>query len=192
MKILIIEDKDKHILSAQKFTNECGHEVVIAKTYDEAEKCLNGKHRTSEQISEIEKRFDVVMTDMFLPATENGLSCAAGDVFGGTEQPYGLNFVLLAMRNGIKAIGLFTDGGHHDSPMTWALDNLGGYSGTPFTVGDVTVLCCSNGPIFTRKWKADDKDLPSHVPAGDPLEGAKDWMEFFLMLMNARSPFQTL
>lgn len=191
MRILIIEDKEKHLLSAQKFANECGHDVTIAKNYEEAEKALCGEDRFGRK--EPVKNFDVVLTDMMLPASLEGI----GDYDVRTklkdaELPYGYQILLLAMRLGIKAVGILTDGGHHAHPMVWALDTLGGYSGKPFVIGDITILCCSNGPRFSKKYVWDKEDKPNHVPEGSPLEGAKDWMEFWLMLMSARSPLQPL
>jgi CheY-like chemotaxis protein len=192
MRILIIEDKPKHILSAEKFAKECGKEVVIVKSYDEAEKALCGEDRFGR--GEPVKNFEVVLTDMMLPASLTGIgNYDKKKAVEGTEQPYGLSLMMLAMRTGVKAVGLLTDGGHHDHPLTWALDTLRGYGdGEHFTIGDVTVLCASDGPRFTQKYRKDEEDKPRHVPAGDPLEGAKDWMEFWLMLMSACGPQKQL
>lgn len=185
MRILIIEDKAKHILSAEKFAKECGHEVVIATSYDDAEKLLCSNNEEYDNDNRFGRRafvhtFDVVLTDLLLPVSVTGQSNR--DISG--EMPYGLSLIILAMRTGVKKIGLLTDGGHHDHPFIWALDPLGGYDGKPFTIGDITVMCSSNGPIFHKKYSWEE-DLPNHVQAGDPLEGAKDWMTFFMRLMNA-------
>ena len=64
MKILIIEDKEKNLLSAQKFASECGHEVVIINNYDDAAKALNRKRENGE-LKPLD--YDMVMTDLFLP-----------------------------------------------------------------------------------------------------------------------------
>ena len=178
MNILIIEDKEKHILSAEKFATESGHSVTIATTYDEAEKALCGEDHFGRK--DPVTNFDVVLTDMFLPASRSGL--ADPSEFRGTEQPYGLSFMLLAMRTGVKTIGLLTDGNHHANPMIWALDTLRGYDGKPFTIGDTTVLCSSNG-FFLSHWN--ETDSPKFVPEGDPLEGAKDWGHLLLDLQKS-------
>lgn len=193
MRILIIEDKEKHLLSAKKFAEECGHPVTIVTDYDAAEKALSGDDRFGRE--KTIKNFDVVMSDLMMPASKNGMGSPAE--FAGKEQPYGLSLIMLAMRTGVKAVGILTDGGHHNHPMIWALDTLRGYDGKPFAIGETTILCASNGPVFTdsswdnalQKFVA---DKPNHVPKSDPLYGAKDWMEFYLMLMAARSPMQAL
>lgn len=176
MKILIIEDNEKHLQSARKFADECGHTVTIAKNYDEAEEALCGEDRFGRH--EPVKAFDVVLTDLMMPASKTGLGTTD---YIGTEQPYGLNLLMVAMRTGVKAVGLLTDGNHHSHPMTWALDTMRGYVGKPFMIGDVTVLCSSNGPL-----------IYNNIESSDPLYGAKDWMEFYLMVMSARSPMQAL
>jgi CheY-like chemotaxis protein len=191
MHILLIEDKEKHLLSAARFAAQCGHKVTIATSYEEAEKHLYGECDYGSHWPKNEpEKFDVVLTDLLLPASLTGIGNS--DVrkkFEGSEQCYGLGFVLLAMKQGVKAIGLFTDGNHHNHPMIWAMDTLGGYDAKPFTVGDTTVMFASNGPYISSYNKEGETN---HVPKGDPLDGAKDWLEFWLMLINSRSPFAPL
>lgn len=187
MRILIIEDKAQHILSAEKFANECGHDVVIVKSYDEASKEFLGFDRQADKPDKLPQKFDVVLTDLLMPASSIGLSDSSK--FAGIEQPYGLNIILLAMSRGVKAIGLLSDGSHHDHPCSIALDGAGGYRGRPIKTGDVTLLCSTNGPSFSSFY---DPAHVQYVPVGDPLDGAKDWMEFWLQLMNSRSPFDQL
>lgn len=188
MRILIIEDDEKHILSAKKFAQECGHEVTIVTSYDEAEKALCGDDRMARE--EPIKNFDVVMTDLFLPCSAEGL----GDpgTFWLVDQPYGLTLALLAMRTGVKAVGIFTDGNHHSHPMIWALDTLRGYFGQSFRIGDATLLCTSRGPTLRRRLRDEEGEKLCIVPDDSPLLWAKDWMEFWLMLMSSRSPFEQL
>ncbi len=177
MRILIIEDNPQHILSAEKFAKECGHEVAMAKSYDEAEKALCGENRFGSD--KPIKNFDVVLTDLMLPVSNNGM--AYPEKFLGTEQPYGLTLAFTAMRLGTKAIGILSGGvNHHHHPILWALDAMGGYTGKPFMIGDTTFLCSSTGPWIEG------------LEQEDPLYYAKDWMEFWLMLMNARSPMAQL
>ncbi len=177
MKILVIEDSQRHLLSAEKFAKDCGHEVTIVTTYDEAEKALCGDDRFGRK--EAKKNFDVVLSDLFLPASVSGLGNPSE--FRNTSQPYGLSLAFLALRTGVKAVGILTDGSHHGNPMTWALDSLRGYDGKPFIVGEATILFSSNGP-----------GMYDNIERTDPLYGAKDWMEFWLLLLNARSPLQEL
>lgn len=166
MRILIVEDKPHHLRTAHKFAEESEHEVIIVSSYDEAEQAFIGVNRRAK---EFEMNFDVIMTDLLLPASKTGL----GNHNDYGEVPYGLSLALLAMRIGVKAIGVLTDGDHHSHPMIWALDPLGAYDSRPFKVGDVTMLFASNGFMD----KAEGSDVWS-----------KDWMKFFLALMQAVGP----
>ena len=191
MRILIIEDKPQHILSAEKFAGECGHDVVIAKSYEEAEVILNLGHDGPtgwKNKDKILQKFDVVLTDLMLPAALYGLgSNELKAKFQVTQQPYGLIFILVALRHGVKAIGLLSDGNHHEHPMVWGMDLV---DNVPIRIGDTVILSNTySGSYYSHYNKPDS---PEYVPEGDPLDGAKDWMEFWLMLMSHRSPIEPL
>lgn len=116
LRILVIDDTSTHLNFAKEQLSE-KYDLTLASSFDEAEKILNhGGHRYEEG----EPRFDVLLTDMMLPASIKGVEKGVYP-----EQPYGLVFILNAMRRGIKLIGLLTNGGHHASPMHWALDMIG-------------------------------------------------------------------
>jgi CheY-like chemotaxis protein len=147
MKILIIEDKPKHILSAEKFAKECGHEVVIVDNYDDANKALNRKYENGEF-----KPFDydMVMTDLFLPASKDNLPADVYKTFEGVEQPYGIALMLKAITQGAKKAGILTDSNHHTNPMTNALD----FFAKMKNIGDATfcVMQLRLAPEDVKDW----------------------------------------
>lgn len=165
MRVLIVEDNELHIASARKFASETEHQVTIVTNYDQAENelCAQGDRFGRK---ESEPKYDVLLTDLFLPASTTG----QGDKSHQREMPYGATLVLLAMRSGIKKIALLTDGNHHAHPLIWALDPLGGYDAKPFSVGEVKLLFASNGFVYNSYSQNEltvDKD--------NPLNEAKAW-----------------
>lgn len=175
MKILIIEDKPLHILCAEQFAKESDHEITILTTYHEAEKALCGEDRFGRK--PYEQKFDVLLTDLLLPASKAG---QGNDNYTGQQMPYGVVLALLAMRTGVKKIGLLTDGNHHAHPFIWALDPLGGYDGKPFMINDIKLLFASNGFLHFEDFKATDCES---VPKGDPRSDGKAWHLLFAKLL---------
>lgn len=181
MKILIIEDKPLHILCAEQFAKETDHEITILTTYHEAEEALCGNDKFGDKNRfgryPYEQKFDVLLTDLLLPASKAG---QGDDKYTGQEMPYGVALALLAMRTGVKKIGLLTDGNHHNHPFIWALDPLGGYDGKPFMINDIKLLFASNNFIHIENWK--NTNIES-VPKGDPRSGGKAWHLLFATLL---------
>lgn len=166
MKILIIEDKPKHLLTAKLFAEESGHDVTIVTNYKEAEKALCGD-RDMHFGRTFNQQYDVVLTDLLLPSSPEGQA----DKSSKGEMPYGVIFILLAMRIGVKHIALLTDGNHHNHPFIWAIDPLiGSGNGTPFSLGDVKLLFSSNSFIYSD-WEGSS----FNVPKDDPRVGSKAW-----------------
>lgn len=93
-------------------------------------------------------RFDAVFSDLMLPASEQMLGGGAYRYIG-QEMPLGTFLVLLAMRAGVKRVGLVTDVGHHDHPASAAIDafhfraDIGA-----FDVGGTKIACWNRG----KRW----------------------------------------
>ena len=166
MKILIIEDKANHLTTAEQFAKESGHEVTIVTSYKDAEKILCGDRDYGfKQIQTCQ--YDVVLTDLFLPVSQEG---QANKVIR-DEIPYGALFVLWALRTGVKKIALLTDGDHHSDPFIWAMDPLGVY-GKPFFIGDVKLFFSSRDFVYSKLIM---KQNEFTVPDNDPRIGCKAW-----------------
>lgn len=151
MKILIIDDKQENLDAAKK--QLAGHELTTASSYDEAEKYLAanlcsdrnyGRWRKNSEIDYIESKFDVILTDLFLPASTNAV---VGVKFS-DEVPYGTVLALAALRLGIP-VAIVTTGGHHANSFMWSLDLLDLQSRddefNPCLVGNTRFLCFNSG-----------------------------------------------
>jgi CheY-like chemotaxis protein len=65
--------------------------------------------------------FDVVMTDLLVPASRQALG-GEGMQYAGTEMPLGSIIALLALVKGVKNVAVVTDKNHHDHPASAAFD----------------------------------------------------------------------
>ena len=67
--------------------------------------------------------FDVVMTDLMVPASRQAQG--AGMKYVGQEMPLGTTIALLALVAGIKKVAVVTDMSHHDHPASAMFDCFG-------------------------------------------------------------------
>jgi CheY-like chemotaxis protein len=128
MRILVIDDKQDNLDAAVQQLQ--GHEVITVSSYDEAEKYIAGslehigdngrwKQVHTEEGERINHTLDVILTDLFLPASKTGVSN-----YNGTEEvPYGLVISMTAQRLGIP-VAIVTDTNHHAHPILWAMDMM--------------------------------------------------------------------
>ena len=65
--------------------------------------------------------FDVVMTDLLVPASAQGMG-GEGNQYIGKEMPLGPIIALLALAQGIKNVAVVTDKSHHHHPGSAAFD----------------------------------------------------------------------
>ncbi len=72
---------------------------------------------------ELEKQanFDVVMTDLMVPASKRQQG-PRGERFVGQEMPLGTTIALLALSVGVKNVAVVTDMNHHDHPAAAMFD----------------------------------------------------------------------
>lgn len=141
MKILVFDDKQEQRYAALQQLK--GHEVHVVSSYRDAQLDLAGD---GDRIKP--KQFDIVLTDLLVPAPRSMLSDEACEQYAGQEMPLGAIIVLLALKMGVKKIGLVTDANHHDHPASAALDILLG----GFSVGDVEIVC-TNRAMLSGEFK---------------------------------------
>ena len=115
MKILVVDDNENHRKAAQVLLRN--HEVTVAGTYAEGERCLESETP------------DVVLTDLLVPPVvmHNGTERDFGEKFPDekfSEMPLGTIFALLALKKGIKMVAVVTDANHHKHPASAALDSF--------------------------------------------------------------------
>ena len=112
LRILVVEDKAIHQESARKTL--AGHDVTIAKTFDEAIELIDQRGNFP---------YEVVLTDMMMPMSKKKL--APGIFNPGELVPYGFVVALKAALRGAKFVAMITDTNHHRGAMSAALDLLG-------------------------------------------------------------------
>ncbi len=111
--VLVIDDSPRHAAFAQKqLAATC--RLTVVSTYAQA---LNALQKG---------KWDVVMTDLMLPASEQTLGTEAITEHAGKEMPLGFVLALLAARADVKKIAVVTDMNHHNHPLSAAFDHLRG------------------------------------------------------------------
>lgn len=146
MKILVLDDKPIQRDAANILL--AGHDLTIVSTFDEAAEVLELKEdnvawgrlfdeRGGQKLEGKERGmflkrckreatkypdFDVVLTDMMMPASRRNLCKEARSKYLEQEMPLGLVVALLALRNGIKNVAIVSDMNHHTHPVAAAFD----------------------------------------------------------------------
>jgi hypothetical protein len=174
MKILIFDDSVTNRNAAQAQLKD--HDLTIVGTYDEAEKILDGP-----------TTFDVVLTDLLVPASRRAQGSMA---LVGVEMPVGIFIGLLAaVRGRVKYAAVFTDSDHHSHPASACFDafNKEGESyPTPFMVEGSKFLLSN-----TRNWvgQFDPKDLSKMLECEEYSKrsdtvSAKNWSKLLAHLVS--------
>lgn len=89
----------------------------------------------AEQLATTIPDFDVVLTDLLVPASAKAQG-GEGTKFIGKEMPLGTVIALRALAAGAKKVAVVTDMNHHHHPGSAAFDGF-----PAFSIGDVKVLC---------------------------------------------------
>lgn len=163
MKILIFDDSLEHCDIARRFLKD--HDLTIVNSYDEAAQYLTHREVSKSRVVRCNPReFDVVMTDLMVPASEDGLS-DEHKYLGGTQMPLGTIIALRAIACGIKRVAVVTDDNHHRNPASAAFDYF------PPAVGDVKLMCVND------VWGYVDEQTFERVDRGyvDTEEGQKKY-----------------
>ncbi len=120
LRILVIDDTQKHIASAK--SGLAGHRLTTVTGYEDAMNILGSE------------KFDVVLTDLHLPMSSKTM----GSKFKlGELVPYGILLIIEAARQGAKYVAVVTDLSHHDDPFSAAFDH---YSQFPIKIENAKVM----------------------------------------------------
>lgn len=154
MKILVVDNDQKHQESARQTLAE--HELVIVENFDQAQEILSPKINwkeyerlvIEENLSDREAKkrampkpdFDVVLSDLLMAKGSDSGMGERGRILIRQEMGYGYPIVFLAANAGVPLIGVFTDKNHHDHPMSYTFDFVGGYRNDDFTVNSSRVM----------------------------------------------------
>lgn len=115
MKILVIDDNIIHRNAAKKALE--GHDLTIAKSFDEALELLGSRYDDKDT------EYEVVLTDMNMPMSAQTISKELYDPE--QEVAYGFVLALHAAQKGAKFVAMVTDTNHHRGAMSAALDHIG-------------------------------------------------------------------
>lgn len=150
MRILVIDDTQENLDAAIEQLKE--HEVITVASFTEAHKLLGNNKRNDDtgpdgkpyvRWNEGTTEFDVVLTDLFMPAASDGGNTEKA----GETTPYGLVFAMAAIRRCVPMVAIVTKGNHHSEPMLWALDLLGlefTDEIKPYKIGNTMFACCNH------------------------------------------------
>jgi len=194
MKILVFDDNEINRQAAK--AQLADHDLTVVSTYDKAQNLvtptidweLYGKLKKNrfgdkDPIGEdrnalIKKAtkypdFDAVLVDLLVPASRQQQG-PAGLRLAGQEMPVGVFIALLAAKNGVKHVAVFTDRSHHDHPASACLD---AFNDESFTVEGNKVILCSGG-IWISSFDPNDLgkelDFKESINRDDKIY-AKNW-----------------
>ncbi len=156
-KLLVIDDQPYNVASAHMTLTGYDYKVVdsIATAYN---------------LLKSGERFDVVLTDLWLPRGEFTGAMRGGDT-ATTPIPAGLVFAIRAMNDGMKVV-ICTDSDHHQDRLCSVMDLIGDGTSEKKGIHFVEARCCpvegtwENGEIVLSK---DWYNKPGPHP--------KDWLQ---------------
>lgn len=90
------------------------------ETDDERIKLYEIKEEQAKKDAAPEFPFDIVLLDLLMPGSKRS---QATHQYVGEPIDYGFPLMFLAVSNGAKMVGILTDMGHHDHPLSAALDS---------------------------------------------------------------------
>jgi CheY-like chemotaxis protein len=122
MNILVIDDSIIHQQSARQTL--VGHNLTIATSYEQGLKLLAPIEDSTVMLGEKGMKFDVVLSDLLMPASSMMLNREAIKVHAGVEEALGWALVLRAVLNETRYAALVSDVGHHNHPAAYALDAI--------------------------------------------------------------------
>lgn len=172
MKIIVIDDKQKHLDAA--IQTLIGHDVTICSTYDDALELLEGQY------------WDAVLCDLLMPAGRDAQG-PKGKKYVGKEMPVGWSLALFAARRGAKYVAVISDMNHHDHPASAMIDRIGtvyvntakvAFLNDPPMVGIIGSECvcptCKGTLRHNLRW--DDKESDCTCKTGTSFsKWGKDW-----------------
>lgn len=133
MRILVVDDTQRHLDAAMQQLSGPDTEVVTLRTYSEAFKRLASTRWDTEKKGYVpnEEKFDVVLTDLLMPA-ERGIAQDAR--YAGLDFPVGLMLMVRAVQAGVTLIAVVSARNHHMHPAADAMDFIssdGWHDGKP-------------------------------------------------------------
>ena len=180
MRILVFDDSPQNQQSARAQFKD--HDLTVIGTFNEASDLLTPLVY-GDQPNPKFRKFDVVLTDMMVPASDRSLGGSARN-YAGQEMPLGSIIALQALYAGVKKVALVTDTNHHDHPASAALDSFQGGMEKPSLVGDASLYCTNynvNGVFDAETFEQLEKDADHR---SRKVVWAKDWAKALKTLLR--------
>lgn len=115
MKILVIDDTEKHRTAALKLLS--GHDVTAVESLAAAALELTKRDLFGKKSFTNPKGYDVVLTDLAMPYESEARSMGIKEEDGsGTPLPIGLGVAALALKAGVSKVAVVSAGGEDDAP----------------------------------------------------------------------------
>lgn len=164
MKILVIDDQVSHReMATRQLANR--YDLRVVGEYDEALSCLGfgdlGYRRSSNRHD-----YDVVLVDLQMPVSSQGIGDQLKQQFEGMSLPIGIFLALLAAKNGsqVRHVAVFTDADHHSHPASAVMDAFNPHESEPAALevsGAKLWLVNNRAWVDVRRDGALDEELSS-------------------------------
>lgn len=190
-----LKPKTDHDLSSRLFA-----EKYTGSAYDEHPEREQriAYDRECDQKATTHPDFDVVLTDLLVPASREAQG-GEGMKFVGQEMPLGTTIALQALMMGIKKVAVVTDMNHHHHPASAAFDC---FAGKPCKLEGVNIICTNHVQLVgidvetgalvdtdfletdegKAKYPYPDKERPWGNRTG--LQYGKDWKRVLVKLIG--------
>jgi CheY-like chemotaxis protein len=189
MKILVIDDSFVHQESARQTLT--GHELTVATSYEEGFRLLAPFDSQEHYIAKGKKGgvYDVVLSDLLMPAPGMMLSDEARREYEGKEHALGWALVLRAVLNGARYAAVVSQVNHHAHPAAFALDAIDNaddddamkpqFDINGARVGFFHAPTCLVEGVYGCYWKCDrgknERGNPCKLCNGTGFARGKDW-----------------
>ncbi|MDO8482411.1 MAG: response regulator [bacterium] len=175
LRILVVDDSEVNRKAAQDQLGK-DNTLIVVGTYEEAQKLLGGGYVEGEW-KESEETFDMALVDLLLPASDQQQSSRE---HVGKEMPIGIFLALLAAKQGVKHIAVFTDSNHHSHPASACFDifnqyrdGYGGQDEPSFMKVEEAKVVLSNTSIWIEYFNKSDFSKP--VGTDEACERVGSW-----------------
>ncbi len=163
-RILVVDDTQRHLDAAKQQLSGPDTEVVTTTSYWEALLMLKRTSPLYTKTEELIEKFDVVLSDLLMPAAPNQMGAVElgyeGGKHVGLEFPAGWGLLFVAVKHGVPLIGEASVCSHHNHPAAAIMDFISGrnyYGAFKAVMNSSTVVITGNPPTLRVEDSALDR-----------------------------------